>query len=82
MFLYAATAGLKPGGGLSCNIFWPLDENNIAFLNRQTAFTAYTFVLGFAIPLILITVFYIMVIIKLKTVGPKNKSKEKRKSHR
>lgn len=51
-------------------------------LNGQTAFTFYSFVLGFAIPLMLILIFYILVIIKLKTVGPKNKSKEKKKSHR
>ena len=51
-------------------------------LNGQTAFTFYSFFLGFAIPLGLILVFYILVIFKLKTVGPKNKSKEKKKSHR
>ena len=53
-----------------------------AILNGQTAFTFYSFFLGFAIPLGLILVFYILVIFKLKTVGPKNKSKEKKKSHR
>ena len=52
------------------------------YLNGQTAFTFYSFVLGFALPLLLILVFYILVIVKLKTVGPKNKSKERRKSHR
>jgi NADH:ubiquinone oxidoreductase subunit 2 (subunit N) len=31
---------------------------------------------------LLIFVFYFLVIRKLKTVGPKNKSKEKKKSHR
>ena len=51
-------------------------------LNGQTAFTFYSFVLGFAIPLMLILTFYILVIVKLQTVGPKNKSKERRKSHR
>ena len=51
-------------------------------LNGQTAFTFYSFFLGFAIPLALIMVFYVLVIFKLKTVGPKNKSKEKKKSHR
>lgn len=45
-------------------------------------FTYYTFTCGFAIPLLLILVFYWFVIRKLKTVGPKNKSKEKRRSHR
>ena len=51
-------------------------------LNGQTAFTFYSFVLGFAVPLLLILTFYILVIVKLQTVGPKNKSKERRKSHR
>ena len=51
-------------------------------INGQTAFTFYSFILSFAIPLILILIFYVLVIIKLKTVGPKNKSKEKKKSHR
>ena len=55
---------------------------NITWTNGQTAFTLYTFVLSFAVPLLLIFVFYCLVIRKLKTVGPKNKSKEKKKSHR
>lgn len=45
-------------------------------------FTYYTFICSFAIPLGLILVFYWFVVMKLKTVGPKNKSKEKRRSHR
>ena len=57
-------------------------EYSHAILNGQTAFTFYSFFLGFAIPLGLILVFYLLVILKLKTVGPKNKSKEKKKSHR
>nr|AOV81581.1 allatostatin receptor type C [Carausius morosus] len=63
---------------VSCNILWPESEN----VSSQGAFTLYTFILGFSIPLMLISVFYILVIRKLKTVGPKNKSKEKKKSHR
>ncbi|XP_075217923.1 somatostatin receptor type 2-like [Lycorma delicatula] len=63
---------------LSCNILWPETEN----LSGQTAFTLYSFILGFALPLLLIFCFYVLVIRKLKTVGPKNKSKEKKKSHR
>lgn len=46
------------------------------------SFTMYTFLLGFAIPLCLILVFYTLVLRKLKTVGPKSKSKEKKRSHR
>lgn len=62
----------------SCNIIWPEMEN----LSGQTAFILYSFILGFAIPLMLILCFYVLVIRKLRTVGPKNKSKEKKKSHR
>ena len=68
------------------NITYDANENQNEpeqyLLNGQTAFTFYSFFLGFAIPLSLILVFYILVICKLKTVGPKNKSKEKKKSHR
>lgn len=62
----------------SCNILWPDEEN----LSGHAAFTLYSFILGFAIPLLLIFVFYSLVIKKLRTVGPKNKSKEKKRSHR
>lgn len=47
-----------------------------------TIFTVYTFVFSFAIPLTLILFFYSQVLRKLKTVGPKNKSREKKRSHR
>lgn len=76
IFMY--TTVIHPNGKLSCNIVWP--DNGV--LHGQTAFTLYSFVLGFAIPLLLIFVFYCLVIKKLKTVGPKNKSKEKKRSHR
>lgn len=62
----------------SCNILWPDEEN----LSGHAAFTLYSSILGFAIPLLLIFVFYLLVIRKLRTVGPKNKSKEKKRSHR
>ncbi|RWS24131.1 Somatostatin receptor type 1-like protein [Leptotrombidium deliense] len=62
----------------SCNIFWP--EYDI--MNGQKAFTLYSFTLGFFIPFILILLFYFLVICKLRKVGPKSRSKEKKKSHR
>ncbi|XP_043282648.1 somatostatin receptor type 2-like [Venturia canescens] len=74
VFLYANTGEIA--GGMSCNIYWPDDHGG------QTTFTLYSFVLGFAIPLILILIFYFLVIRKLQTVGPKNKSKEKKRSHK
>ncbi|XP_063708738.1 somatostatin receptor type 2-like [Culicoides brevitarsis] len=71
-----------PYGGknkVSCIIMWPQDDNG---LKSPSTFTLYSLILGFAIPLALILIFYYLVIRKLRTVGPKSKSKEKRKSHR
>ena len=45
-------------------------------------FTLYSFTLGFFLPCIAIFLFYILVLCRLRRVGPKNKSKEKRRSHR
>ncbi|XP_012233865.1 somatostatin receptor type 2-like [Linepithema humile] len=75
VFLYA-NAMESPEGIVSCNIYWPNDRGG------QTTFTLYTLILGFAVPLALILIFYFLVIKKLRTVGPKNKSKEKKRSHR
>lgn len=74
IFLYANA--MESEKGINCNIYWPNDRGG------HTTFTLYTFILGFAIPLILILIFYFLVIRKLQTVGPKNKSKEKKRSHR
>ncbi|KFM74632.1 Somatostatin receptor type 4, partial [Stegodyphus mimosarum] len=76
IYMYASI--LKTGPYISCNIYWP--EN--AYMNGEMAFTLYAFTLGFALPLVLILVFYFLVICKLKRVGPKNKSKEKKRTHR
>lgn len=64
---------------LTCNIVWTTQDQTTS---GQRLFTIYSFILGFAVPLLLIFVFYCFVIRKLKTVGPKNRSKEKRRSHR
>ncbi|XP_067013470.2 somatostatin receptor type 5-like [Anabrus simplex] len=76
VFMYASTMDRE--NVISCNILWPESEH----ISGQTAFTLYSFILGFAIPLILIFVFYCLIIRRLQTVGPTNKSKEKKKSHR
>lgn len=70
LFMYAAEYKGQ------CNIYWP--EN----IGGEKAFTLYTFVMSFAVPVVLILVFYILVINKLRNVGPKNRSKERKKSHR
>lgn len=63
---------------LTCNIIWPESE----LMKGEKAFTLYSFTLGFFLPFILIFLFYILVICRLRRVGPKNKSKEKKRSHR
>lgn len=63
---------------VSCIIMWPQEEG----VHSPTTFTLYSLILGFAIPLTLILGFYYLVIKKLRNVGPKTKSKEKRRSHR
>lgn len=62
----------------TCGISWP--ENQL--IPADKAFIWYSFILGFAIPVSLISVFYVLVIIRLRHVGPAKKSKEKRRSHR
>lgn len=83
IFLYAATI-IRPDGGHSCNIFWPMESSQDDIINQQTAFTFYTFMFGFLGPLVFILIFYVLVIIKLRSVGPRGqeRSHSKRKSHR
>lgn len=80
MVLYTKEVQL-PNGDYSCTIF---HSDNATDATEKTikAFTLYNFACGFAIPLCLILTFYYLVIQKLKTVGPQNKSKEKKRSHR
>ncbi|KAL3269113.1 hypothetical protein HHI36_008195 [Cryptolaemus montrouzieri] len=78
---------------VSCVINWDPDDGNSSSANNTipgepegpeggALFIIYTFVFSFAIPLCMTMVFYCLVIRKLKTVGPKNKSKEKKRSHK
>ncbi|XP_064103211.1 somatostatin receptor type 2-like [Macrobrachium nipponense] len=76
IFMYSNT--LEVNDLINCNIFWP-DGFGVS---GQFVFTLYSFILAFGIPLVLIFIFYILVLQKLKSVGPKAKSKEKKKSHR
>lgn len=76
IFMYGNT--LEYNNQTTCNIFWPESD----LMKSDRAFTLYSFTLGFFIPFILIFLFYILVICKLRKVGPKNKSKEKKRSHR
>ncbi|XP_071039585.1 somatostatin receptor type 2-like [Parasteatoda tepidariorum] len=76
IYMYASI--LNAGDYINCNIYWP----ESSYMNGEKAFTLYAFTLGFAAPLLFIIVFYFLVICKLRKVGPKNKSKEKKKTHR
>lgn len=62
----------------SCNIDWPEDYRK----HTGTTFTLYTFLLGFAIPLSFILIFYFLVIRKLHSVQQKHKSKDRKRSNR
>ncbi|KAM7355554.1 somatostatin receptor type 2-like [Cochliomyia hominivorax] len=76
VILFANT--VENGGHISCNIKWPEAQNT----QSGTTFILYSLALGFATPLTFILGFYCLVIRKLHTVGPKHKSKEKKRSHR
>lgn len=91
IILYSTTVA-RMDGKKSCNIVWPSGNSGSGnstsgeddgFIESDgSTFTLYTFTLGFAIPLSLILIFYYLVLRKLRTVGPKSKSKEKKRSHR
>lgn len=66
----------------SCWINFDRDGNDFTLFANHTNYILYTFFFSFAIPLILIVISYCFVILKLRTVGPQNKSKEKKRSHR
>lgn len=79
----AVNDGPPESNHYSCNIIWPTSNSTDSQVMKQlNTFTIYSFILTFAIPLILIFICYVLVIRKLQTVGPKNKSKEKKRSHR
>lgn len=79
IILYSTTVdNRKYPGKMTCSIVWPDDQ----IISPGKAFTWYTFLLGFAIPIALISVFYMSVIIRLRSVGPSKRSKERKKSNR
>ena len=80
IFMYSDTYEKKPSSGPTCNIIWP--ESEWIKGDKMRGFTLYSFTLGFFLPCIAIFLFYILVLCRLRRVGPKNKSKEKRRSHR
>ncbi|XP_014677497.1 PREDICTED: somatostatin receptor type 2-like [Priapulus caudatus] len=63
-----------------CGVLWPSSQ----LVRAESAFIWYSFLLGFGIPVSLTLIFYVMVLSKLKRLGPKSesRSKAKKKSHR
>lgn len=56
----------------SCTIRWPYGQR----IAPEQAFLGYAFVLGFAVPIPLISFLYALVVVRLRTVGPKRKSRD------
>ena len=63
--LFATTDESQPGVE-SCTIEWPKNEA-IAF---DKAFIGYAMLFGFALPMVFISVFYVLVVLRLKSCGP------------
>ncbi|XP_076460130.1 somatostatin receptor type 2-like [Babylonia areolata] len=79
VIMYSATYPHRARRGkYTCTIAWPPGQP----IPPEMAFLWYSFILGFAIPVSLIAVFYILVVLRLRQVGPTKKSKEKKKSNR
>ncbi|KAA0190275.1 hypothetical protein HAZT_HAZT003692 [Hyalella azteca] len=64
---------LEYHGQLNCNFYWPKNYDRIWILT--------SFFVAFAVPVTFFLIFYVLVLHKLKTVGPHKKSREKKKSH-
>ncbi|KAH7949579.1 hypothetical protein HPB49_012384 [Dermacentor silvarum] len=74
MYARVVDAGHADAGPVpSCTIDWP----ESGMMNGQAAFTLYSFTLGFAIPLLLILLFYVLVILRLSRVGPRSRHRAK-----
>ena len=77
VFLYAQT--FERNGIESCAIIGPEWE----WIDGYTAFIWYAFLFGFAVPVGLISIFYTLVVVRLRSVGPtKNRSTEKKRTRR
>ena len=67
----------RPDGRESCSIEWKsaniFTDGDI--LTEQTAFTFYSFIVGFLGPLGFILTFYVLVLVRLQSVGPQGKGR-------
>ncbi|ODM87172.1 Somatostatin receptor type 5, partial [Orchesella cincta] len=55
---------------INCNIFWPESET----MSGELIFIWYSFVIGFAAPVSLTLVFYIITFLRFLTVGTQNQN--------
>ncbi|XP_078610567.1 somatostatin receptor type 2-like [Branchiostoma floridae x Branchiostoma japonicum] len=67
-------------GSYACNLHWSDSEDGMAFWS--TAFIAYTFVIGFVAPLIIIAVCYTLLLRKVKTASARAGARGTRKRSR
>ena len=74
--LYAKMLVSTPGC-YTCQIEWPT-----GIISPEKAFTYYTMLIGFVIPVLLISILYTLLVVRLRTTGPQVKSAEKKRSHR
>ncbi|CAK9300210.1 unnamed protein product [Gordionus sp. m RMFG-2023] len=59
----------------SCQVIWP-EPGSVKLLTKfdaNKAFTLYSFLFGYGIPVLLTNVFYFFVLVKLKSIGPEVK---------
>ena len=66
------------GNSTSCTIEWP--EGGL--IRADKAFICYAFTLAFAVPVICISIFYSLVVIRIRTKGPSGRSANRRQSGR
>ena len=78
ILLYSRTQEHVMDSGIyACMIEWPINK----LFPPEKAFIYYTLLLGFIIPVLFMSLFYTLLIIRLRTTGPKVKS-AKKQSHR
>ncbi|XP_013395481.1 somatostatin receptor type 2 [Lingula anatina] len=65
-------------GKPTCGVEWPESDK----LTSAQAFTWYTFLMGYAIPVALISVFYTLVVVRVGQMGPASGSEGANRTHR
>lgn len=69
----------KRNGGFTCNVLWPESHGQLPGFT----FTIYSFVLGFAVPLCFVMIFYFLVVKKLREMSKNSNSiKKKGRTHK